>query len=98
MLLTQLEQKHIVDRISKIVATLMAERPFFREELNESEMIEHLFNLVKNNLTVEDFNDTDDEELKEHCSFVMVTEAAAGMLNELTPEQIAIFDEAIKRK
>jgi len=27
-----------------------------------------------------------------------VLEAVAGTLNELTPEQIAIFDEMIKRK
>jgi hypothetical protein len=39
-----------------------------------------------------------DQELKKHCSLIMVTEAVAGTLNELTPEQMAIFDEVIKRK
>ncbi len=39
-----------------------------------------------------------DQELKENCSFILSTEMMSGMLKELTPEQLTIFDEMIKRK
>ncbi|TAE57351.1 MAG: hypothetical protein EAZ76_08470 [Nostocales cyanobacterium] len=85
-------------RIEKVVNILMEERPLFKEELNADEMVQELCDLFQKNLPIEEFNSMDDQELKKHCSAIMVTEAVAGTLNELTPEQLAIFDEMIKRK
>ncbi|MFN6154317.1 hypothetical protein [Anabaena sp. AL09] len=98
MLSTELQQESMINRIEKIVAILMEERPLFKEELNPTEMVELLSTLFETNLPIEEFNTMSDQELKKHCSCIMVTEAVAGTLNELTPEQMAIFDEAIKRK
>jgi len=98
MLSTELQQESMISRIEKTVAVLMEERPLFKEELNPTEMIELLYKLFQTNLPIEEFNSMEDQELKTRCSGIMVTEAVAGTLNELTPEQIAIFDEMIKRK
>jgi len=98
MLSTELQQESMKTRIERIVNILMEERPLFKEELNPTEMVELLYKLFETNLPIEEFNTTTDQDLKKRCSMIMVTEAVAGTLNELTPEQMAIFDEAIKRK
>ncbi|WP_071189509.1 hypothetical protein [Trichormus sp. NMC-1] len=98
MLSTELQQESMLNRIEKIVTILMEERPLFKEELNPREIVEHLYHIVQQNLTKEQFNNLSDDKLKENCSFVMSTEIMSGMLDDLTPEQIAIFDEAVKRK
>lgn len=98
MLLTEVRQESMVKRIEDIVSILRSERPLFKEELNSQEMIEQLCQLFETNLPIEEFYNMSDEELKKYCSIIMVTEAVAGTLNELTPEQMAIFDEVIKRK
>jgi hypothetical protein len=98
MLSTELQQESMFHRIEKIVAILMEERPLFKEELNAKEIIQELCHLFQKNLPIDEFNNMQDQDLKARCSGIMVTEAVAGTLNELTPEQIAIFDEMIKRK
>ena len=49
-------------------------------------------------MNYEEFSNLSEETLKNHFSFIMANKAAGSMLNDLTPEQIAMFDEAIKRK
>ncbi|MDK2409102.1 hypothetical protein QHH03_07905, partial [Aphanizomenon sp. 202] len=50
MLSTELQQEFMINRIEKIVAILMEERPLFKEELNPREMVEHLYSTRLNNL------------------------------------------------
>lgn len=98
MLANTIDHDIRLTRIEKTVSILRSERPLFKEELNQAEMIEHLFKLYQKNLAIDEFNSMTDQELKENCSFILSTELMSGMLKELTPEQLAIFDEAIKRK
>jgi len=98
MLSTDHIQESMLKRIEQVVATLMAERPFFQEELDYIEIVNHVAKVFQRNLTIEEFTSLSDSDLKKRCSRIMVTEAVAGTLNELTPEQMAIFDEAIKRR
>ncbi len=98
MLSTDMRPESMLKRIEQVVSVLMEERPLFKKELNHAEMIKHLFQIFQENLLIEQFNALSEQELKKRCSSIMVTEAVAGTLNELTPEQIAIFDEVIKRK
>ena len=98
MLSTDLQRESIIKRIEPIIGILMEERPLFKEELNYSEMVQDLSKIFAENLSFEEFSSISDEDLKKRCSIILVTEAVAGTLNELTPEQIAIFDEAITRK
>jgi hypothetical protein len=98
MLSTDIKQEVIVQRIEDIVSILMLERPLFKEELNYQEIVKHLVNLIQENLTNEQFNNMSKEKLKENCSFVMATEVLSKIGQEFTPEEMTIFDEAIKRK
>ncbi|MBD2132839.1 MULTISPECIES: hypothetical protein [unclassified Sphaerospermopsis] len=86
MLLTQNQQESMNERIEKVVKILMEERSLFKEELNAEEMVKELCNLFQQNLPIEEFNSMYYQQLKSRCSGIMVTEAVAGTLNELTPE------------
>jgi hypothetical protein len=98
MLSTDVRQELMSKKIEQVVSILMEERPLFKEELNYLEIVQHLARLFEENLPYEEFNTMSDQELKKHCSSIMSTELIAGMLDDLTPEEMAIFDEAIKRK
>jgi hypothetical protein len=98
MLSTDVRQKSMIKRIEQVVSILMEDRPFFKEELNYSEMVKHLVKLFEKNLPFEEFNTMSEAELKEHCSFIMATEILSKIGGDFTPEQMAIFDEAVKRK
>ena len=45
-----------------------------------------------------EWNEISDEEFFERIKRILVLEAMSGILKELEPEQIRIFDEAIKRR
>lgn len=98
MLLTDIQQESMVKRIKQIVSVIMEERPIFKEDLDDLEMVRYLVNIVQKNLTNEQFNNMSNEQLKENCSFVMATELLAKIGQDFTPEQLAIFEDAIKRK
>ena len=98
MLSTDLQRESIVKRIESVVSLLIEESTLFKEELNYEEIVKYLIDIAKENLTYEQFNDISDNELKEICSFIMTTEILSKIGQEFTPEQIAIFDKAIKRK
>ena len=102
MLLTDIKhdikQESMLKRIEQVVAALMEERPLFKEDLNYAEMVKLLVKIAQENLTNEQFNNMSNDKLKENCSFVMTTEILSKIGQDFTPEQMAIFDEAIKRK
>lgn len=47
MLSTDVKQKSMIKRIEQVVSILMEDRPFFKEELNYSEIVKHLVELFK---------------------------------------------------
>ena len=98
MLSMDVTQESMIERLDKVVTLLMEERPFFKEELDYREIVNHLAKVFQQNLSIAEFNTILESDLKERCSRIMVTEAVAGTLNELSPERLAIFEEAIKRK
>jgi len=98
MVTTTVKNQTIKQRLEKTVTILMEERPLFKAELNFAQIVEDLYNVVMRNLTINQFQELSDQELKENCSFVMSTKLISGLLDDLTQEEIAIFDSAIKRK
>jgi hypothetical protein len=98
MLSTETRQESMVKRIENIVSVIMDERPLFKEDLDYSEMVQHLLNVFKQYLSFEEFTNLSEEELKERCSGIMSVRLLATIGDDFTPEQMAIFDEAIKRK
>jgi hypothetical protein len=98
MLSTDLQKESITKRIEKIVFSLMEERPLFKEDLDYSEMVQHLVKLFEENLSFEEFNTISDQSLRTRCSGIMSIKLLGKIGKDFTPEQMAIFDEAIKRK
>lgn len=98
MLLTDFRQESMVKRIEEVVSILMAENSLFKEDLSHPKMLQYLMKLFQKNLSFEEFKMMSDEELKEHCSFIMATELLAKIGEDFTLEEMAIFEDAIKRK
>ncbi|QSX70807.1 MAG: hypothetical protein EZY12_23515 [Dolichospermum sp. DET69] len=93
-----MKPESIINRIESVVSMLMEEDSIFKEDLNYAETVKHILQIVQDNLTLERFNNMSDDKLKENCSFVMSSEILSKIGEKFTPEQMAIFDEAIKRK
>ncbi len=98
MLSTDIRQESMVKRIEQIVSVIMEERPIYKEDIDYSEMVTHLAEVFKKALSFEEFNNISDESLKNRCSSIMSLQLLATIGDDFTPEQMAIFDEAIKRK
>ncbi|NES24095.1 MAG: hypothetical protein F6K41_35595, partial [Symploca sp. SIO3E6] len=91
-------QKSMIQRIEQMVTLLMEERPLFKENLDYAEMVDHLIQVFQKNLPIEEFNTISDQDLKERCSGIMSINLLSTIGSSFTSEQMAIFDEAIKRK
>ena len=48
MLSTDIQRESMIKRIKKVVSTLMEEDALFRDDLNYSDIVEHLTNLFNN--------------------------------------------------
>lgn len=84
-----------LSRISSIVEDLFKSNSLFQEKLDETEMIQHLTNLFKK-FSLAEFESIDDDDLRKRIKFVMVVEATAGMLSDLNPEEMEVFDAAVE--
>lgn len=82
-------------RISPIVDSLFKNNSFFQEKLDKTEIVQHLTDLFKK-LSLEEFTAIDNDDLTKRINFLMLVEATAGMLNDLTPEEMEIFDAAVE--
>jgi len=98
MLSTDIKQDAMMKRIKNIVSILMDERPLFKEDLDYEKTVEELVASFQRNKSLEEFNQISDEELKDFSSSIMSLNLLAKVGESFTPEQMAIFDEAIKRK
>ncbi len=98
MLSNDVTQQSIIQRIEQVVAILMEERPLFKEDLDYTEMVDHLAQVFQKNLSIEEFQTISESDLKERCSGIMSIKLLSQIGASFTPEQMAIFDDAIKRK
>ncbi len=86
--------KEILSRISKIVDEL-AEQPHFKK-VDKPNLMKRLAALVEK--YPEHVLSLTDDEFAQRIEKMMVIELVAGMLQELTPEEMESFDEAVKRR
>jgi hypothetical protein len=89
--------QELFNRISPIVKKLFTNSNFYIDRLNEQEMVEMLVNLF-GKFSPEEMNAISDNELSSRIKKILTLEAVSGTLNDLTPEQIKIFDEAVLGK
>ncbi|MFM9160108.1 MAG: hypothetical protein ACKOPK_19885, partial [Dolichospermum sp.] len=98
MLSTDMKQESMVKRIENIVSILMEEDPLFKEDLNYVETVQNLVKVFKENFSLEKFNQISEESLKNRCDKMMAVQLLAKIGEDFTPDQMAIFDDAVKRK
>ncbi len=98
MLLTENKKESMIKRIENIVSILMEEDHLLKEDFNYSEIVTHLANVFEKALSFEKFNNISEESLKNRCSSIMAVQLLAKIGQDFTAEQMAIFEDVIKRK
>ncbi|NET59711.1 MAG: hypothetical protein F6K47_27245 [Symploca sp. SIO2E6] len=98
MLSNDVTQKSLIQRIEQVVAILMEERSLFKEDLDYAETVDHLAHVFLQNVPLEELHTISDSDLKERCRGIMSINLLSTIGGSFTPEQMAIFDDAIKRK
>lgn len=88
------EKNAFIVRISTIVENLIQSDSLF-QELDKDEIIKLLVTLFEEKLSPEQLRAIPDDELTRRIESIMMIEATAGMLNDLTPEEIEIFDATV---
>ncbi|WP_414527334.1 hypothetical protein [Nodularia chucula] len=83
------------NRISPIVDKLIQGNSLYQVKLNQHEMIEMLVDLF-GQFSPEEMREINEDDLIKRIDKILVLEAVSGTLNDLTPEQIAIFDAAVE--
>ncbi len=83
-------------KITEIVERLIDSEILYQENLNRQEMLE----IMKENFTlinVPDLNEISEDELAKRIKSLLSLHLVSGMLSDFTPEEMRIFDEAVKR-
>jgi uncharacterized membrane protein len=91
------QRKEAIARISTIVDKLIAGNSLYQERLEKKEIMQILVNLV-DKFSTEFVTAISDNELTDRIDSILVIEAVSGTLNDLTPEQMKMFEQAVKRK
>lgn len=89
--------QELTNRISPIVDNLFKSNSLYLVKLKKWEMIEMLVELF-GKFSPEEMRAIKDDDLTRRIDKILVLEAVSGTLNDLTPEQIKMYDEAVKRK
>lgn len=87
--------QELANRITPIVDNLFKGSSFYKARLKKQERIEHLIHLF-GKFSPEEFRAIPDYELTRRIDKLLVLELVSGTLNDLTPEQIKIFDESVE--
>jgi hypothetical protein len=88
-------KQELIDRISPIFERLFKSNSLYIVKLKKGEMLEILVELF-GQFTPEEMRAIPDNELTRRITKLLTLEAVSGTLNDLTPEQINIFDEAVE--
>ncbi len=97
MQLTQSYHQELFNRISPIVENLLQSNSLYLVKLKKHETVEMLVDLFSK-FSPEEMAEIKDDDLIDRIDSILILEAVSGTLNDLTPEQIAVFDEAVEGK
>lgn len=87
--------QEVIDRISPIVENLFKTNNLYLFKLKRSEMLEMLVELF-GQFSPEEMSAIKDEDLTRRIDSILALDVISGTLNDLTPEQIKMFDEAVE--
>ncbi|MGB6295759.1 MAG: hypothetical protein WBF90_06175 [Rivularia sp. (in: cyanobacteria)] len=91
------QNPELQNRIKPIVEKLIKSNSLYQVKLKKDEMVTKLVDLF-GQFSVEEFKSINDNDLEKRIDSILIIEAVSGTLNDLTPEQIAIYDEAVEGK
>ncbi len=83
-------------KLHQIVDNLIDNNPLYQEGLNRKEMSD-LIKGIFTPVAIPDLNSISEQELTKRIKSILSLHLVSGMLNDLTPEQMKIFDESVKR-
>ena len=91
------EKKVLLSHISQIVKNLIQGNTFYQERLDTNQMIQLMVNLF-DKFSTEELKAIPNDDLTDRIDSILVLEAVSGTLNDLTPEQMKMFEEAVERR
>ncbi len=89
--------QELYDRISPIVEKLIQGNSLYQVKLKKGEMITMLVDLF-GQFSPAEMREIHEDDLIRRIDKILVLEAVSGTLNDLSPEQIAIFDAVVEGK
>ncbi|RCJ26011.1 hypothetical protein A6770_26970 [Nostoc minutum NIES-26] len=89
--------QEVLNRIAPIVEKLIKGNSLYQVKLNQQEMIEMLVELF-GQFSPKEMRAIPEHDLTRRIRKILTLEAVSGTLNDLPPEQIAIFDAAVEGK
>lgn len=87
-----------LSRISGIVEELIKSDSLYREELDQTELMEIFSDLLERVVEPEEIISLDVDRLTKRVRGIMAVELLSGMLDDLTPEQRERFEAAVEGK
>lgn len=87
--------QELIDRILPIVEKLFKTNSLYLVKLKRWEMLEMLVELF-GQFSPEEMRAIKDEDLTRRIDSILALDVISGTLNDLTPEQIKMFDEAVE--
>lgn len=85
-----------LSRISAIIEELIKTNTLYTEELDKNELMQIFSDLLDRVVEPEEIISLDGDRLTKRVKGIMAVELLSGMLDDLTPEQIEMFDAAVE--
>ena len=85
-----------LNRISKVVDQVFENSDVYKEELNKTKLMQIYSDLMDNGLPPENLISITEGELTRRVRQLMAMELLGTLLDGLSPEEIQIFNEAVK--
>jgi hypothetical protein len=83
-------------RISTVVDQVFKESEIFKEEIDKNDFMQHFSDRIENGLAPTELITVTEEELTQWIKQYMAIDALSGLLSDLTPEEMEIFDAAVE--
>jgi predicted DNA binding protein len=90
------DKNEVFERVLPIVEKLFESNSLYQTRLNKTEMVQLLVDSLEKLFSLKEIRAINNEDLTKRIDSILVLEAVSGTLNDLTPEQLKIFDEAVE--
>jgi len=97
MVKVAIEKEDAIASISEMTEKLIASESFYQERLDRDETSERMIE-VFDEFSTEELKEIGDEDLRERIDSILTLYAVSGTLNDLTPEELEIFDAAVENR